>query len=238
MNPSHPGYLIEDGETVGFGCDTFHVRKIDRKLANDIIRNRHYSGTIYNGSYIHLGVYVGEELLGVLQFGVAMNPASMASVVADTKKDEYLELNRMWLDDALPKNSESRALSYAIKYIKRVLPKIGWIQSFADERCRRLGVVYQAANFLYCGEHTSTFWVLDGVWYHNSLMTRNPDLTPKARHVQANRDRAVPHKFRQFRYIYFIKPKLQAKLKKSTRPYPKPALEVSMETRPGTTGEG
>jgi hypothetical protein len=64
-----------------------------------------------------------------------MNPASQASVVKDTEIDEYLELNRMWLSDEAPKNSESKAISYSIKYIKRKYPKIKWIQSFADERC-------------------------------------------------------------------------------------------------------
>jgi hypothetical protein len=64
-----------------------------------------------------------------------MNPASQKSVVSDTEIDEYLELNRMRLDDKAPKNSESKAVGYSIKYIKRKYPKIKWIQSFADERC-------------------------------------------------------------------------------------------------------
>lgn len=237
---SNVGY-IEDAErnVVGFGGDDFAVRVIDRKLACDMIRANHYSGTIYNGSYIHLGVFASGEMLGVLQFGYAMNPASMASVVADTAKDEYLELNRMWLADALPRNSESRAISFALKFIKRRYPRIAWIQSFADERCQRFGVVYQAANFLYCGEHTATFWQLDGVWYHNSLMTRNPNLTPKAARVQAGRDRATKHRLRQFRYIYFLKPAFRQRLRKPVRPYPKPnASEVSTETRRESIAEG
>ena len=52
-----------------------------------------------------------------------MNPASCSSVVKNTEMDEYLELNRMWLDDIAPKNSESKAISYSIKYIKSKTPK-------------------------------------------------------------------------------------------------------------------
>ena len=54
----------------------------------------------------------------------------------------------MWLSDDAPRNSESRAISYAVKYIRKACPSVVWIQSFADERCGGLGVVYQAANFL------------------------------------------------------------------------------------------
>ena len=62
----------------------------------------------------------------------------------------------------LKRNSESMAISYSIKYIKGKLKTIKWIQSFADERCGGLGIVYQACSFRYYGEHTSSFWELDG----------------------------------------------------------------------------
>jgi len=46
----------------------------------------------YNATYIHLGVYMNGVLIGILQYGYAMNPASCGSVVKDTAMDEYLEL--------------------------------------------------------------------------------------------------------------------------------------------------
>lgn len=192
---------------VGFGFDDFHVKEIDRDTANDIIIKNHYSGKFYSASYIHLGVFSGGVLSGVLQFGHAMNPASYSSVCSGTKKNEYLELNRMWISDDLPRNSESRAVSCAIKYLRQAWPAIKWIQSFADERCGRGGVVYQACNFRFYGEHVSTFWELDGVFYHNSQMTRAPEQRKGAAFLQSNRDKATPHEFRQWRYIYFMKPR-------------------------------
>ena len=63
------------------------------------------------------------------------------------------------------------AISYAVKYIRRASPSVAWIQSFADERCGRLGVVYQASNFLFLGTHVSPFYFLDGDYYHKILMT-------------------------------------------------------------------
>jgi adenine modification enzyme len=196
--------LFGQREVIGFGEEGFYIKEIDRNLANEIIVKNHYSHKYYNATYIHLGVFIDNELIGVLQYGYAMNPASQASVVANTAIDEYLELNRMWLDDKAGKNSESKAISYSIRYIKRKFPKIKWIQSFADERCGCFGIVYQACSFGYYGEHTSTFYTLDGQVYHKSLMERNPELSKSAKYLQENKDRTTSEELRQFRYIKFI----------------------------------
>lgn len=205
------GYILSDQgslfghiEVIGFGLPHFNVKEIGRDLANKLIVENHYSGKFYNATYIHLGVFKDGEIKGVLQLGYAMNPASQESVVKNTGIKDYLELNRMWLSDDCPKNSESMAISFAIKYIKKKHPNIRWIQSFADERCGKNGIVYQAANFGYYGEHSATFWTLDNEVYHNSLMTRNPKLSVAAAKLQANKEKAVPSELRQFRYLYFI----------------------------------
>jgi hypothetical protein len=215
--------LFGQPDVIGFGDDAFCIREVPRDLANEIIRANHYSRKTYNASYLHLGVVVAGELLGILQFGYAMNPASASSVVSETELDEYLELNRMWLDDRAERCSESRALSYAIKFIRRKLPKVKWIQSFADERCGRLGVVYQASGFRFYGEHIATFWSLDGVVFHNSLMTRDPRLSKAAAFLQENKKRATSQELRQFRYLYFMAPRFAKGVKLREQPFPKPS---------------
>lgn len=214
--------LFGQPDVIGFGDDGFCVREIDRDRANAIIKRNHYSRKFYSASYIHLGLFIDGEINGVLQFGYAMNPASAGSVVEGTALDEYLELNRMWLDDFAPHCSESRALSYAIKFIRRKYPKIKWIQSFADERCGKFGAVYQAAGFKYFGEHSAIFWELDGVVYHNSLMTRDPKLSRSAAILQEGKDRAAAYSLRQFRYLYFMKPRFSKGVKLKEQPFPKP----------------
>jgi adenine modification enzyme len=213
--------IFGDREIIGFGAKSFFVREIDRDIANKMIVENHYSKKYYNASYIHLGVYMHGDLVGILQYGYAMNPASAGSVVKDTQLNQYLELNRMWLDDKAPRNSESKAISYSIKYIKKKYPDIKWIQSFADERCGCFGIVYQSANFEYYGEHTATFWTLDGEIYHNSLMTRNPKLSKAAAYLQANKERATPEKLRQFRYLYWIDRRWKVKVLLRQQKFPK-----------------
>jgi hypothetical protein len=213
--------LFGKKDVIGYGNAAFYVKEIDRKKANEIIVKNHYSKKYYNATYIHLGVWIKNELLGILQFGYAMNPASCSSVVENTQIDEYLELNRMWLDDKAQRNSESMAISYSMKYIKNKYPKIKWVQSFADERCGGFGIVYQSANFEFYGEHIATFWTLNNEVYHNSLMTRNPNLSKSAAYLQANKELATSENLRQFRYIYWIDTKAKKNVLLKQQPYPK-----------------
>lgn len=129
----------------------------------------------------------------------------------------------MWLDDFAPHCSESRALSYAIKFIRRKYPKIKWIQSFADERCGKFGAVYQASGFRYFGEHDAVFWELEGVWYHNILMTaKRGKEGASGQMLQANKEKAQRHNLRQFRYLYFMQPRFAKGVKLREQPFPKP----------------
>lgn len=218
---SNQAALFGEPDCVGFGNADFCVQVIERDLANGIIMQNHYSKKVVSTATIHLGVILSGRLLGVLQFGVAMNPARCGSVVAGTKVDEYLELNRMWLDDSAPRNSESKALSYAVKFIRKARPKVKWIQSFSDERCGLFGTVYQAAGFDFYGEHTSAFWELDGEFYHQSILDR-ADSVPSGRHLKNNISRAIGHEIRQFRYLKFMKPRFAKGVQHKKQPYPKP----------------
>lgn len=220
---SKQGSLFGSKAVVGFSNGKLYVKEIDRDLANEIIEKNHYSHKFYNNSYIHLGVWIDNVMVGVLQYGHAMNPSSGGKIVKGTKNDQYVELNRMWLSDIAPRNSESMAISCSIKYIKNKYPLIKWIQSFADERCGGFGIVYQACSFSYYGEHTSTFWELDGEVFHNSIKTRTNERLrgydllndPK------NKDRIKKYNLRQFRYIKFIDQRWKKKCLLEEKEYPK-----------------
>ena len=198
--------LWGESECVGFGTDEFYVKEIDKKLSKDIIIKNHYSKKVCNDAttHIHLGVFYKEKLKGVLQYGYAMNPQSMCSVVAGTKLNEYKELNRMWIDDNCKKYAESQAISYSIKYIKKKYKSVKWIQTFADERCGGLGIVYQACSFDYYGEHTSTFWEFEGEIYHNSIITDSRRNKKNELLSKGFKKKAKKLILRQFRYIKFI----------------------------------
>lgn len=214
--------LYGEREIVGFGGNNFYIKEIERNLANKIIIDNHYSKKVFNNSYIHLGCFIDNQMLGVLQFGHLLNNLSIGNLVRGTDTGEALELNRMWLSDKAERNSESKALSYCIKYIRGKEKKVKWIQSFADERCGGFGIVYQAANFSYYGEHNSIFYEIDGAMYHNIIMTAKRDKAGnKGEKLQGKKADGIKHTLRQFRYIYFIDSRKKKDCLLKEKPYPK-----------------
>lgn len=205
----------------GFGTADYFVAQIPCATAREIIRREHYSHSVVNNSYVNLGVFLEGAIVGVLQWGYALNPARAGKVVANTTQGQYLELNRMWLSDDAPRNSESRAISYSLKYIRRACPSVAWVQSYADERCQGLGVVYQACSFLYLGCHESPFYALDGEVYHNILATAKRQGNKRGAYLRANLDRARKIMLRQYRYIRFLKTDWLRRLRLPILPYPK-----------------
>lgn len=214
-------------EIIGYGSSDFYVKEMDKHISNDIIIKNHYSKKVagFATTYIYLGIYINNELLGTLQYGFAMNPASAKNIVKDTGIHEHLELNRMWISDKAEKNTESMALSYSIKYIKAKFKKIQWIQSFADERCGGFGIVYQAANFKYFGEHISDFYSLDGEYIHKIALTHHSDKRPLYEKIRARKNELKKETFRQFRYIYFIHQERIKDCLLKEQPYPKHYLQ-------------
>ncbi len=77
----------------------------------------------------------------------------LINLVADSNSTtvqwtEFLELNRMALDGYLPKNSESRCFSIAVKFLKKQAPHIKWIISFSDAIQCGDGAIYRASGFI------------------------------------------------------------------------------------------
>ncbi|EFE23078.1 hypothetical protein EDWATA_01912 [Edwardsiella tarda ATCC 23685] len=96
----------------------------------------------------------------------------------------------------MPRNSESRAISYVLKAIKLLYPSVMWVQSFADERYRWFGIVYQASNFDYIGYHYLIFWELDGEWYHEIARNAISLGGKHGEYLRANIGRATAHRFK------------------------------------------
>lgn len=206
-------------DVIGYGDEDFCVKIIDRNLAVETIKKNHYSGKVVNSSFLHLGVYMNGDFVGALQFGYLFNPTYHDRIVEGGMAENAMELNRMWLDDKAPKNSESMAVSYSIKLVKNKHPKVKWIQSFADERCGGFGIVYQACSFGFYGEHLGEFYELDGEIYH-SIQTRRKDNNSKiTRHLRENKDRLKRVDLRQFRYIKFLDKRWKSKCILDEKPY-------------------
>jgi hypothetical protein len=127
------------------------LRPISAQDANALVRRVHYSGKVVNNSQLHIGVFLAGKLEGAMQFGPPIDKRKIAALVTGTAWHEFLELNRMAFSEALPRNSESRALAVAMRLLRQHAPQVKWVISFADGTQCGDGTIYRAAGFVLTG---------------------------------------------------------------------------------------
>ena len=160
------------------------VKVIPSKIANDFVKKHHYSGKVVNNSQLHFGAFLNGSLHGVMSFGCSLDKRKVQKMVVHKKTEEpvlwneWLELNRMAFDDTLPRNSESRCISIAIRLIRKNAPHIKWIISFAAGTQCGDGTIYRASGFKLTGlsqasmiELPQKFWKYNGGGRYAHRMT-------------------------------------------------------------------
>lgn len=120
------------------------VVRIDSTTARSVVTEKHYLHRPPPVSYA-FGLIVDGDLLGVVTFGV---PASRHLQISACPSEPslVLELNRLWVDDSQPRNTESAFVSRALRMLP---PRI--IVSYADPVQGHQGFVYRALSWRYAG---------------------------------------------------------------------------------------
>ena len=132
-------------------CKDIIVKPIKASVPNAFVCRYHYSGKVVPNSQLHLGCYLDDVLGGVMQFGPSLFKKGMLGIVRGTTWNGFIELNRMAFSDILPRNSESRCISVALRMIRKNYPHIKWVVSFADGCQCGDGTIYRASGFLLTG---------------------------------------------------------------------------------------
>jgi hypothetical protein len=125
-----------------------HVAPISSEAARALVKRLHYSGKVAQNSQLHFGVFLNGRLEGAMQFGPSLDKRKIQGLVHGTGWNDFLELNRMAFSEALPRNSESRALGIAFRLIRKHYPHIEWVVSFADGTQCGDGTIYRASGFV------------------------------------------------------------------------------------------
>jgi hypothetical protein len=202
-----------------------HVAPISQKDAAKLVKRVHYSGKIVNNSQLHFGVFLNSKLEGVMSFGASMDKRRVGALVENTKWNDFLELNRMAFSEALPRNSESRALSIAFKLIKKNYPHIEWIISFADGTQCGDGTIYRASGFVLTSiKKNSTMLLMpDGSIIADKTLNNSNNIGKNGRKGSsiAKENGAKPLTGFQLRYVYFLNPKAKERLTVPIIPFSK-----------------
>lgn len=136
------------GTSVGFlasGDTLAEVVQLSAVAATELVVAYHYLHRRPTISLAYGLRIVNGRLVGAVTFGV---PASrhLQLSVCPSAPDQVLELNRLWVADEMPRNTESWFVSRVLRVMP---PRI--IVSYADTSYGYLGYVYRALNFHYAG---------------------------------------------------------------------------------------
>lgn len=195
---------------------TLFVKPIPNRIARKIIIDNHYSKR-FPASIICFGIFKEERLLGVCCYGTG-NSQWHKRLVKGTVNGEYFELTRLWVDDELGKNTESRFISLTLRLIKKNLPHVKWVISFSDLNQGHEGSIYRATNFLYIG-----LGGFDSEVYNEAtgIKINNRTLSSLKFGVKEQKEmgfKKIPSKGKN-KYIYFIKPEEKKNLQVTVKEY-------------------
>lgn len=212
------------------------VKPISRADADRIVKSCHYSGKVVQNSQLHFGVFLGDKCGGAMQFGPSLDKRKIQGLVSGTGWNSFIELNRMAFADWLPRFSESRAISVAMRIIRKTYPQIEWVISFADGTQCGDGTIYRASGFVLTGITESLNLIRrgDGVVIHKMTLESNPTAARKelggksyyditggkynlGAYAAATHGKVVPGF--QLRYIYFLNPVARQRLTVPVLPF-------------------
>ncbi len=200
------------------------IKQIDYKTAMDVIVEKHYLHRKCSCS-IAFGLFNDNDLVGVIVFGKPSSYTLCNGIAGKEESKNVIEFSRLWVSDSMPKNTESWFVSRAIKQCPFEI-----IVSFADTEQGHIGYIYQATNWLYCGESKKQkyFRLKDNSNNEGGTEYRRRERMPRARIVEKYGEEYVEEYYSSLkhRYIYFNarrkrKKELLSKLKYDILPYPK-----------------
>lgn len=196
------------------------VKPISRQDADAIVKRLHYSGKVVNNSQLSLGVFIGGRCEGAMQFGPSLDKKRMQLLVRDTPWNGFMELNRMAFSEALPRNSESRALGVALRMFRRMAPHVQWIVSFADGTQCGDGTIYRAAGFSLVGlRRNQGLLRIPGGGVIAKMTVTSGAHSAKNGGGAAVPTGLVPLPGFQLKYIYFLDPTARARLTAPVLPF-------------------
>jgi len=204
--------------------EDLEVKQIDYKTAMGVVVSSHYLHRKCPCS-IAFGLFKGTKLVGVIVFGKPSSYTLCEGIAGKDEKQNVIEFNRLWVCDTMPKNTESWFTSRAIKECPFEI-----IVSFADTEQGHIGYIYQATNWIYCGESKKQkyFRLKDNSNNTGSVQYRRRERMSKEKIIEQYGQEYVEEYYSSLkhRYIYFNadkrrKKELLKKLKYEILPYPK-----------------
>lgn len=206
--------------------DDYSIEQISYQMAMEVVVAKHY---LHRKAPVSLayGMFdkVG-QIVGVVTYGVPASSTLLKGVCGPDEAQNVYELNRLWVNDSVPKNGESFLIGNTLSLLDREI-----VVSYADTSQEHIGVVYQATNWIYTGmsakfrdpkvkglenQHHATF--------ANGLS--NKEVVEKFGDRVYFVDRPRKHRYVFFNCSKKRQKELRQKLRYKVLPYPKATNEI------------
>lgn len=126
--------------------DAYRIKPIPSREAMRIIVARHYLHRKAPCSNAYGLVDSCGDIKGVVCYGTPSSAPLRRGIAGPQNAGNVLELTRLWVDDAVPRNGESYLIGNTLRRNAKEI-----IVSFAEMSAGHYGGIYQATNFLYTG---------------------------------------------------------------------------------------
>lgn len=203
--------------------DSYDIREVSYQEAMEVVVDRHYLHRKCPCSRA-FGLYdlATGRMVGVVTYGVPCSSTLLKGICGPEEAHNVYELNRLWVDDEVPRNGESYLVSHSLRMLDREI-----VVSFADTSRGHVGYVYQASNFLYCGL-SAKFKdpkVRGMENMHHATYAHGMTMA-QVREAYGEENVYWVERPRKHRYVYFNAPRkrrkaLMRKLRYKVMPYPK-----------------
>ena len=132
-----------------FAPKDVEVRVVHAKAARTICEGRHYLKSYPGGVLMNFGIFVEDILMGIAV--ISAGSANLHRLFSGAKNLEVACLARLWLDDRLGRNSESRTLGIIFRQLRRYQSTIKAVVAYSDPEAGHTGTIYRGAGMLYLG---------------------------------------------------------------------------------------
>jgi len=183
---------------------------ISKNQAMEVVTKYHYSIVMPKINKYFIGGFENGRLVGVLTLGWGVRPFhTINKLFPSLGTSDYYEIGKLCLADHLPKNTASYFVKQVVELMKKEMPWVKVLFSWADGIMGKPGYVYQSCNFFY-GGFIWTHCYLDpnNVRVHvRTLQGLNAEKGEKYGTVNFNKVAKQGYKVlygKQFRYLFPI----------------------------------
>lgn len=214
-----------------------HLEWCSHEAAKYAVEHWHYSRRMPKSKLAKIGVWEHGVFIGVVMFGVGATP-ELCKPYGLTNV-QVAELVRVALNrhDV----SVSRILSVSLRILKRSMPGLRLIVSFADSAQGHHGGIYQASGWIFTGESVGRYIVTNGKIEHprtlgsrygvggQSIPWLRKNVDPGASQIVASP---------KYRYLFPLDEQMRSLVGRLAKPYPKRVRSAEIGTGVPTPGGG